>query len=213
VPITDQTTPRQAATVRRAVTADRPDVTRTLTSAFVDDPVFSWLIPDPAQRAVALPAVFAAYADAFARHDETLIGQQAGGTGRATTGVAMWAPPGTAPIDAAEEGRFGARIVDAAAAHLGRFVACGDVFGAAHPHEPCWYLQFLGVDPAHQGRSHGSALLRATLARADRDGRPAYLEATSRRNRAFYERHGFRCVADLVLPDGPTAFAMWREPR
>lgn len=211
--ISDQTTPRQATTVRRADTADRPEVTRTLTSAFAHDPVFSWLIPGAAQRAVALPAVFAAYTDAFARHDETRIAQPAGGTSPATAGVAMWAPPGTAPIDPADVERFGARLAGAAGANLDRFITCGEVFGATHPGEPCWYLQFLGVDAAHQGRSYGSALLRDTLDRADGAGQPAYLEATSRRNRALYERHGFRWVADLVLPDGPTAFAMWREPR
>lgn len=211
--ISDQTSPRQATTVRRADSADRPDLTRTLSSAFAHDPVFSWLIPDATQRAAALPAVFAAFADAFARHDETLVVQLGGGTGPATAGVAMWAPPGTAPVDPADEERFGAGLADAAAAHIDRFAVCAEVLGATHPAEPCWYLQFMGVDAAHQGRSYGSALLRGTLDRADDAGQPAYLEATSRRNRAFYERHGFRWVADLVLPDGPTAFAMWREPR
>jgi len=36
--------------------------------------------------------------------------------------------------------------------------------------------------------------------------------ATSARKRGLYERHGFACVRDLTLPDGPAAFAMWREP-
>jgi hypothetical protein len=48
---------------------------------------------------------------------------------------------------------------------------------------------------------------------ADRAGEAAYLEATSSRNRALYERHGFTCIGDLGLPDGPTVYALWRTPR
>ena len=55
-------------------------------------------------------------------------------------------------------------------------------------------------------------LLRDILDVADRNGEAAYLEATSDLNRRLYERHGFRWVADLPMPDGPTAYAMWRDP-
>jgi hypothetical protein len=55
-------------------------------------------------------------------------------------------------------------------------------------------------------------MMRHVLSVADRNGQPAFLVATSPRNREFYERHGFRCTVDLTLPNGPTAFAMWREP-
>src|SRR3546814_13574517 len=62
----DQTLP-----ARRAGSADRVDVNRTLTEAFLDDPVFEWIFPDPAHRAEVLASTFDAFADAFARHDET----------------------------------------------------------------------------------------------------------------------------------------------
>ncbi len=50
------------------------------------------------------------------------------------------------------------------------------------------------------------------LARADREGSPAYLEATSRRNRALYERHGFVTIGELTVADCPPLYAMWRPP-
>jgi hypothetical protein len=50
------------------------------------------------------------------------------------------------------------------------------------------------------------------LERCDRDGTPAYLNATSPRNRALYERHGFRTVNELRTSDCPPLWAMWREP-
>jgi len=55
-------------------------------------------------------------------------------------------------------------------------------------------------------------MLRHATGRCDADGQPAYLEATSEHNRRLYERHGFVVTAPIVLPDGPTAYAMWREP-
>jgi hypothetical protein len=51
------------------------------------------------------------------------------------------------------------------------------------------------------------------LTRCDDEGMPAYLEATTERNRALYERHGFVALGPLELPGGPTMQAMWREPR
>jgi GNAT superfamily N-acetyltransferase len=68
--------------------------------------------------------------------------------------------------------------------------------------------------PAFQGRGIGSAFLQDMLQRADADGLPAYHEATSPRNRALYERHGYVNQGELVLPDGgPTLWRMWRDPR
>ena len=67
--------------------------------------------------------------------------------------------------------------------------------------------------PEAQGRGIGSALMSEVFARADRDGIAAYLEATSSRNRALYERHGFEYRGPIPMPDGPTLHAMWRAPR
>jgi hypothetical protein len=52
------------------------------------------------------------------------------------------------------------------------------------------------------------------LSRCDEQGLPAYLEASSPRNRALYERHGFEVTEELKLPrSGPPLWLMWREPR
>jgi GNAT superfamily N-acetyltransferase len=193
---------------RPAERTDRHDMNRVLTAAFIDDPVFTWLVPDRSERDPLLPLIFDAFADAFARHDQTHVTAPGG----EVAGVALWAPPGVTPVHPDDEARFGGRLAELSGPHLERFGACMEVFEAAHPSEPAWFLQFLAVDPDRQGQGHGSALLRAVLDTADRAGQAAYLEATSERNRALYERHGFTCFADLVLPDGPTAYAMWRDP-
>jgi hypothetical protein len=48
------------------------------------------------------------------------------------------------------------------------------------------------------------------LARADRDGLPAYLEASAPRNRALYERHGFEVVGEIQAGDSPPLWPMLR---
>lgn len=80
-----------------------------------------------------------------------------------------------------------------------------------HPSESCWYLPFIGVDPRCQGQGHGSRLLRQGLARCDRDHLPAYLEASSPRNRTLYERHGFTVIAEIQVGDSPPLWPMLRH--
>jgi RimJ/RimL family protein N-acetyltransferase len=56
-------------------------------------------------------------------------------------------------------------------------------------------------------------LLSPTLARCDRDGLPAYLEASSERSAALYERLGFEHVRELRLAGSPPLWLMLRPPR
>jgi GNAT superfamily N-acetyltransferase len=197
------------APTRKARRADRDAVSRVLTAAFLDDPVFVWIAPDRAARDAVLPTAFGGFVDAFARHDATHL---APAEGDAVTGAALWSPAGVAPVDPADEGALEASMGGFDDESLVRLGICLELFAGAHPHEPAWFLQFLGVDPAHQGQGVGSVLLRQVLDAADRTGEAAYLEATSERNRALYARHGFRQIDELVLPDGPTVYPMWRDP-
>jgi predicted N-acetyltransferase YhbS len=68
------------------------------------------------------------------------------------------------------------------------------------------------VVPERQGEGIGARLMAPGLERRDREGAAAYLEATSDRNRALYERHGFRAQGAIPLPNGPTLWRMWRDP-
>jgi GNAT superfamily N-acetyltransferase len=198
----------QTSAVRAARASDRSDVAAALADAFADDPVFAWCIPDVAGRTVALPPFFAAFAAAFARHGHSYVAESDG----AITGAALWAPPGVEGVHPDDAEAFETATGEACGPRMERIGTCVEIFEAAHPRDPAWFLQFVGVRGAQRGTGVGSLLLRQVLAAADRAGEPAYLVATSPRNRALYERHGFRCIEDLPLPDGPTAFSMWRDP-
>ena len=83
---------------------------------------------------------------------------------------------------------------------------------AFHPSFEHWYLPLVGVDPIAQGRGLGTALMQHVLADLDRAGLTAYLEATSPRNRALYERHGFEEIGVIQHGESPPMWPMVRQP-
>lgn len=190
--------------------AKRTQAVRVLSAAFQDDPVFDWWIPAAAARAAALPTVFSAYIDALASHDATRVASTSAGA----AGVALWARPGRPVVQPDDEEEMIARcleVVDEGASE--RLQQLAEAFAAVHPHEPHWYLQFLATDPPLQSRGVGGTLLRDVLTTADEAGEAAYTQATSLRNRTLYERHGFVFTREIPLPDGPSLYAMWRDPQ
>jgi GNAT superfamily N-acetyltransferase len=192
--------------IRTASIHDLARVGLALGRAFQDDPVFAWSLPDPGRRREVLPGFFTIFAGAFQRHGH--VYRTADGTG-----AALWVPPGVAPVDDDEADEFGAALAEVLGPDAERSVVISELLDENHPHDPVWYLNFMGVEPAGQGRGIGSALLEHVLADADRNAKPAYLDATSMRNRRLYERHGFVTTRDLHLPDGPPLWSMRREPR
>ena len=72
---------------------------------------------------------------------------------------------------------------------------------------------WVGVRPGFQRQGLGSALMRPTFERCDTEDVPAYLEASSERSAALYERLGFVHLGILKLPDGaPPVWPMRRPP-
>ncbi|TDJ13418.1 MAG: GNAT family N-acetyltransferase [Deltaproteobacteria bacterium] len=78
----------------------------------------------------------------------------------------------------------------------------GDVFSRLdeiHLIEPHWYLGTLGIDPDHQGRGVGTAMLRHWLEFATGDPAPIYLETDRVANVSFYQRQGFDVVRETEV--------------
>lgn len=189
----------------RVLPDEQPLVAGTLARSFYDDPVFTWLFPDPTTRLARNERMFAGVLLRLAAaHDEIH-------TVRDHAGAALWFPPGTSEVGLLQQLRYLPAMALAARGDLPRLLRCMQTMEAVHPHEPHWYLNILGTDPGRQGEGIGSALLRTVLDRCDDSGVPAYLEATSERNRVLYERHGFEVTGEIALPDGPVMWAMWRE--
>jgi GNAT superfamily N-acetyltransferase len=192
-------------TVRLATAADVKPLAVALARAFYDDPPFMWMLPDPKTRLKRSRRFFASLArgEALARGgvDVALVGTE-------VAGATIWRPPGHWDT---EQLRTVLRLACALGRRTGAAVALSHAMARAHPREPHWYLFAIGVDPAGQGTGVASALLRPRLDQCDRDGMPAYLEATRATTVPLYQHFGFEPTGNLDLPDGaPPLTAMWR---
>ena len=54
--------------------------------------------------------------------------------------------------------------------------------------------------------------MQPVLAQCDREGVPAYLEATTRDSLRLYERLGFEVIGEFAPAGGPPLWPMWRHP-
>ena len=127
--------------------------------------------------------------------------------------MALWLPAGPGVPGPPTGHRE--RLAAATAPWTGRFAVFDRALEAHHPAGvPHEHLAILAVRPGCQRRGLGTALLTARHRDLDRDGVPAYLEASSPRARDLYLRHGYtlRPGSAFRLPDGPLLWPMWREP-
>ena len=203
--LTAMSTP--APEVRRATVGDLPRMAEVLSASFQDDPVFVHMLPlDMHGRASRLRRFFAM---------ELARSQAEGGAWTTVdgAGAAVWHPPGLWKPSLWQSLRQlpGMLRVFGRQAALGRQVLA--TMQAHHPTSPHWYGLYLAVEAGHQGQGIGSSLMRPVLEHCDQQQLPAYLEATSERNRGLYLRHGFADRQALALPSGgPVLRPMWREP-
>ncbi|MEW2445518.1 GNAT family N-acetyltransferase [Micromonospora marina] len=191
--------------IRRASTADAAVVTAILAEAFMRDPVSGWIFPADDHRARVHPGFFGPFVALALRTGEVHVA----GDG---LGATLWLPTGDGH-DADEGDEFDGMEAAIGTEAMKRFGVLDEMMSARHPAEPHWYLPFIAVHPDHHGKGVGSALLRNKLAELDQAGTAAYLEASTPRNAALYERLGFRRrPITLDLPEGPSLYPMWRDP-
>jgi ribosomal protein S18 acetylase RimI-like enzyme len=191
------------ARVRIATRADEAPVVDVITLGFSADPMARWSFPDPRAYLTAMPALVRAFGGkAFDEGTAYCVDGYAG--------AALWLPPGVGPDSEALDA-----IVETHAAADIKSDANGvfEQMGKYHPTEPHWYLPLIAVDPAFQGQGHGSALMRESLARCDRDGLLAYLESSNPRNITLYQRHGFEVMGVIQVGSSPPLTPMSRKPR
>jgi len=183
-------------------TVDEDRAIATITMAFSTDPVVRWVLRDASRYLLYWPEFVKAHGGAaFESGTADSIDDGAG--------VALWLPPGVG----ADEEAMGAIAEEAVpiAEQEEVFSVMGQM-SEFHPTGPHWYLPLIGVDVTRLGNGYGSALLRHALERCDRDGLPAYLEATSPRNKALYERHGFEELGVIQAGQSPPMWPMLRQP-
>jgi GNAT superfamily N-acetyltransferase len=201
---------REAETPVRAGAGDVEVVSRDLTAAFADDPLFDWFSRPDARRGAARLGFF--------RHlMRELVVPGGGETLKPANGgaAAVWmGSEALRPNTAIQELRALPMLLGLTGwRRFLRLARLRQVMDRAHPMgRPHAYLWFLGVTPEAQGHGVGSRLIKVKLDQLDQAGTPAFLETATERNVAFYRRHGFDVLSEY-RPDAeaPRVWAMWRE--
>lgn len=193
--------------VRLATESDHEAAAECLALAFAEDPAWAHLIPGSAEtRAERLLGYFTAeIANLVPDHRELWIGE--GGRG-----AAIWGRPGRWRVPTSKALRESRAMARVFGARLPLALWTQLRLERHHPHRPAhWYLHYLGVEPRHQGRGIGGALLAPIHDRCDREDVPAYLESSTDRSRVLYERNGFVLTGTFAMPiSGPPIREMWR---
>jgi len=186
---------------------------RVLASAFLADPLYLDLFPDAGRRERVLQPMFSGLLTYALRYGVTH-------TTSDVAGVAIWLGPGNTRLTLWRMLRTGMALpralmgFDRTARET--FLRVMNGLDAEHRDrmpEPHWYLWAVGVHPERQRRGIGERLLQPVLALADREGLPCYLEASTERSAAFYQKSGFETRATpSVLDDRHPMWLMTREP-
>ena len=200
------------ATVRPADAGDVRALSAALAQAFAGDPVMNWLLPQRTRRVARRERMFTLELQAYVLPQDGLVFTADDGRG-GLAGGCLTLPPDRWQMPRAVDGRTAVRWLRALGMQLPRVSRVQRAMEEHHPAEAHYYIRWVGVRPGLQGHGLGSALMRPTLDRCDGDGLPAYLEASSERSAALYERLGFVRLGVLELPHaGPPVWPMRRPP-
>lgn len=190
-------------TIKKVATAEQDSAVRVIVEAFSADPAARWMYPDSQQYWQHFQSFVKAFAGAAFEHGsaDLVDGYLA---------AALWLPPGIHPDEEAMGKLIRSTVPEGDQAKV---FALFEQMDRYHPAEPHWYLPMIGVDPAHQGKGYGSALLQHALERCDREDKLAYLESTSASSARLYQKHGFELIGTIQVGSSPQLFPMVRKPR
>ncbi len=197
----------ESPALRTASAEDVPRLAASLADAFVNDPVYTWMLPAGRRLDARLRAMFTAELALYGLPQGTVW------TNAGCDGAVVALPPDAWEMPrsmTATQALVWARALGRRLPLAGRVQRAME---ERHLREPHFYVRIVGVRSALQGRGLGSALMQPTLQRADSAGLPAYIEAGTERSAALYQRLGFRHIDVLELPDGgPPVWRMLRPP-
>ena len=203
----------RVAIVRPADAGEVPALSAALAQAFASEALMNWLLPQRTRRIARRELMFTLELQTYVLPQDGLVFTADDGRGGLVGGCAAL-PPDRWQAPQAVDGRTAVRWLRTLGRQLPRAIRVQRAMQEHHPTEPHYYIRCVGVRPGLQGQGLGSALMRPTLERCDSDGVPAYLEASSERSAALYERLGFVHLGVLQLPDkGPPLWPMQRPPR
>ncbi len=195
--------------IESAQPGDQEEIAQLYADVFLDDPVWTAIVPEKSARRKVIAGAFRAELKGEGvRHVDVARDE----TGRIVGALNYQTPDGssheTTPIQ-----RLIGRIAGFTVPWMRRSERHESVMAGFHPAGPHWYLKDLVTSPSVRGKGLGSSLLEHRLKHADRDAIPTFLESTTPASRRLYERYGFELVGVVSELPGTNSFAMIRQPR
>jgi len=183
-----------------------------LSSAFIDDPFYTFVFPDAERRTHLLPWLFNKLLN-YANHYGLVFADSK------YRGISIWLGPKHTrllPLGVLRSGLF---LFPFKVSHLElkRSIKLAQVSNQLHRQAvstPHFYLEALGVEPLHQGKGLGRALVQAGISHADELQVPSYLETHNPANLGFYQSLGFSIVgSEKPFPSAPQVWGLLRTPQ
>jgi ribosomal protein S18 acetylase RimI-like enzyme len=199
-----------ASNPRRATLDDAVQLSYLFATAFMDDPIFDYMVRPGAGRRAALGLFFR---ELFSARD---IPQNEVWMSPDGAACVSWLAPDArhSPGGIFQKLSWVPFFFKVSGiARVGRILALLEAMAKNHPQERHFYLAYAAVSPEFQGNGLGSRLVKATLERIDEASMPVYVESSNPKNINFYERLGF-VARQNIAPDGaPPLVSMWRDAR
>lgn len=196
--------------IRLVHQTDIPALATMLGRSFSQDPFWCWMVGEHGDQQQRLALGFAAQLRHLALPGGLVW------CAEHYQGAALWSAPGQWHLGFFQQLRFVPDFIRVTGwRRLWTVSRAVQAVQDAHPTEPHYYLQVLGVDPAHQGQGWSTVFLQEVLQRCDQEQIPAYLETAGKDTVSLYLRHGFVVTNTLKgLPGNPPPlWCMWREPQ
>jgi ribosomal protein S18 acetylase RimI-like enzyme len=193
-------------TLRKATHEDIPQLAQVLAAAFNHDPAFEWLLPNDRKRTARLRRFFAVELHTMG------LARGSVWTTDELTGAALSTDPGRWRLPLHVLILHGLSFQRSFGLRLPRAMTMLTRMESRHVRKPHHYFAAIGVLPEHQGHGLGRGLMAPTLQRCDTAGLHAYLEASTARNTALYERLGFEVIRELHYGGSQPLRLMLRPP-
>jgi GNAT superfamily N-acetyltransferase len=190
---------------------DVRSVAALLSRAFWDDPAYAFIFPDGETRTAKLADLFARNLRIHLPYRCTHVLERGGDI----LGTVTVRPPGGVPISLMTKIRHGLLPFTVANGLRGakRLLYIADLYDkieAEMARGPHWHVHMMGVEPGHQGRGHGGALLRKVLDRTSNTTElPTVLTTHKEPNVVFYRRLGFEVTETRTLSPGSERYRVW----
>ena len=194
-------------TIRRMLPDDIDAACQVLGLAFSDNPNTLMIARGDRARAQRVTEAGARFAKLGRRYNSHVLVGEDGGRVVGVLNAVEW-PNCQLPI--IEKFKIAPLTIRVTGLGLPRAFTMMRVWAKHDPRARHWHVGPIGVNPEHQGRGIGTALLAAFLEMADAQASPAYLETDVDRNVALYEKFGFKVIGQEDISSVNNRF-MWRE--